>query len=44
MHHNKMRLSIDKWGAIKETTTAIPGDVNMERNFSSVEYELVTDE
>lgn len=38
---NNMQLTFDKWGSIKSTTIAIPGDVQMDPNFSTISYNRV---
>jgi hypothetical protein len=41
MHNGRMRLMIDKWGAIKPTSEELPAAVDTEKKFHETEYELV---
>lgn len=41
MLKDTMRIALDKWGDIKSTTVAIPGEVQKEPNFSEVVYKRV---
>jgi replication factor A1 len=39
-----MRLTVDKWGKIAKATEAATFNVNLEKNMSAVEYELVVED
>lgn len=41
MVNDTMRIALDKWGNIKPTTVAIPGEIEKEPNFSDVVYKRV---
>lgn len=44
MANKRMRLTFDKWGSVKSTTVAIPGDLQRDPNFSEVSYGRVMGE
>jgi len=41
MVKDTMRLGFDKWGSIQDTTIAIPGDLQLDSNFSKVTYSIL---
>jgi diadenosine tetraphosphate (Ap4A) HIT family hydrolase len=41
MVKGRVRITVDKWGKIQETSDSLEGEVNKDKNISATEYELV---